>query len=1283
MIAWWGSMSINELRCAVTLLPDPLHTERGRRVIPCTPGQWLSEVVPDCCTVGQWVAVDGGRVLTREQWSTHLLVPGSDIVVYPRLTGGDTLKIVTGIIFPPLGVYWGLRAAGLPTWASGLLAGGPFGFAFTAIENIMAGKPSPANVPSTSSDLSASATYGFSGIQNSTRVGAPIPVVYGKHRVGGQILNTYVETRNDSDVVHMLLALSEGEISLIQGVEINGQPIANYTGIVKQERLGLNSQTAIGLFGDKTATTYQAEGQLSTTFITYTTQGENLNGFVVKLTFPGGLFRVHETGSLVMASVSIEVDYKLSSSGTWITGPRQTIGDNRRAVMRRQIRVDGLAAGRYDIRVRRTTAESADSTLVDAIVREAVTEVINDGYTYPNVALLSVEAVATNQLSGGIPRVTAEVLGVKVKRFFLNLTYVVEWSQNPAWVVFDMLTNERYGHGRFTWRVLRTGTGLNVTTGSATFTGTTTSWTAATLRRGDVLHDPVGQAVGIVKTINYGTQSGTFEQVWGGPTATNRAYEVRSNDLDIGSFDTWGKFCQEEVPNGAGGIEARAQVDMVFDAEREDVWSAVLRICGVGQAALVKTGNYIRVKVEHETNPVQLFTMANIKADSFEEAFLSLKDRSNIFEVQFLNRENGYQQDMVVLEDPLIATNSEQPRRKTISGYGITRSSHALRLARFNQRVNRLVTRTITFEVGLDAVACEPGDVIRFQHDIPQWGYGGRIGTGSTGSTIVLDRTVTIEASKTYELLVRHDNDSIETATVTTSPGTVTTVTVTPSFAQAPAKGEVWAFGETLISTKPFRVVTIERTQELDARITAVEYSDALYDETGLTAANAVQYSSLSDLLGPPGPVKNLTILQVDGVEQSVWVSFTPPGSANFKTANIYRVDGGAKTLLGQSATGSFPVSGLRVGEIFTVKVTSVSSLGGESDYTAAPVAGMTVTVIPPPDVPTLVLEGDRLRWNYPNKPRDLAGFLVRFRPGTSSNWENATPAHDNILLTTDLQIFRRSGVQTFLVKAVDLAGNESTNPRALTVDFGLVDAENIIDITNHRTLGWPGTYANASVLSGDLKADSSATFWTVDSAGFWSGNETALMWTSVYSEMTYEFTVFPTADQADGTLKLPLTMSGEWSLQYRSDSSRPMWSPAGSTPMWSSASEAMWEPPGDYTQWPGQLDHLREQLYFIRITGHAGTVQAALQELSVVIDVPDKIETLEDVSIAAGGTRLVLSGTPRKIVSVRCALEDDGGSAAYAKVMDKNAALGPLVKVFNSSNVATTGVVDAVVHWY
>lgn len=1275
------SMAPDSIEPRLIILRDPLSPSRSREVVPCERGQWLSEVMPSECLTEQWVAVCNGAVLERQSWDAHLLVPGEEVLVYPKLQG-TVGKIVSGVVFPPLGVYWALRHAGLPSWASGLLTGGPIGMQFfPSIENIMSGRPSaPANKPATTTDLSASPTYGFSGITNSTRIGAPIPVVYGRHRVGGQLLNTFVTTNDNSDVIHMLLALSEGEIVQVVNIEINEQPLANYTGVTYGVRTGTNGQSSIGLFGDKSATTFEADSSLTTTMITYTTQGTNLTGFSIRLIFPGGLFRLDTQGRFDSTAVPVEVDYKLTSSGTWIAGPRVTYAEATRAALRRDLRVDSLSPGQYDIRIRRTTTESTDSNKVDTVRRESITELTNDGYIYPNTALLFVSAMATNQLSGGMPRLTAEVIGVKVKIWFSDYTYVVGYTQNPAWIVFDMLTNARYGHGRFTWRTTYETGGLTVTNGSKNFSGTGTGWTAMTLRKGDVLHDRFGLAIGVVDTINYSTQSGTLVDDWRGPSRVNAVYEVRSNDVDILSFVEWAEFCDELVPDGHGGTEPRAQCDMVFDSEGETIWSAVLRICGIGQASVVKVGNSIRIRIERAESPVQLFTMANIKADSFEEVFLPLKDRNNIFEVQFLNAANGYRQDVVVLEDPLL--NSEQLRRKTVSGYGITRSSHAARLARFNQRANRYVTRMITFEVGIDAVACEPGDVISFQHDIPQWGYGGRALAGSTSTTIVLDHPVTLVSGKVYEVLIVHRDDSRETKTVTTGAGTVSTLTISGSWAQIPAVHEIWAFGEKTISTKPFRVVTIERTQELDARITAIEYVAAVYDESGLVPANAVQYSALTDLMGPPGQVKHLTILEQGGTDLSVWVSFSPPGSANFKTANIYRIDSGVKVLLGQSATGAFPVSGLRGGETFTVKVTTVSSLGGESSYATAPVASIIVTPVNPPNVPTLVLEGDRLRWNYPNPPRDLAGFLVRFRPGTSQAWSSATPAHNNLLLSTDLQIFRRQGIQTFLVKAVDTYGNESLLPKALTVSFDAAETENIVIETNHRALGWPGAVSGGSVVGGDLQADAVEAFWTSDVATMWSPDASTTMWAAVYGEMRYDFTILPTADLLDATLKMPLTMSGEWSLEYQPESSALMWSATSSAAMWGSAGASMWDATGAYTQWPGQLDHLREQQYRVRVVGHAGTEQAILQQLSVVYDVPDLVEILENVPIASGGTRLALRRSYRSIVSARVTLEDDGGSAAYAKVMDKSLA-GPLIQCFTTAGAATTGMVDVVVHGY
>lgn len=1277
----------------VVLLRNPLEPSRSREVLACQAGQWLHEALPADCRPETWVAVDAGRVLTAEEWTDRLLVPGDELIVYPRLQG-TVGKIVSGIIFPPLGVYWALRYAGLPSWASGLLTGGLIGMQyFPSIENIMSGKPSPPNVPKATSDLAGSNTYGFSGIVNGTRIGAPIPVVYGEHRVGGQLISAYVSTSGNNDRLNLLYALSEGEIFHIEAIEINEQPTANYLGVYTELRNGANSQTLIGLYGDKAASTFDAQATLTTAFITWTSSGTNLNGFEIKVTFPGGLYAINsETGGFALTNVSVEVDYKLHAAGSWTTGPRVTYRDARRTVIRQTIRIDSLASGQYDIRIRRTNNEATGSSKVDTVQRETITELVNDGYTYPNVALLSVSALATNQLSGGLPRVTARVFGVKIKRWNVAglSVYQEVWTNNPAWIVFDMLTNERYGHGRFTWKVrYSTGT-ISVTNGSAAFSGSGTGWTAATLRKGDLLHVrytlggfPAG-AVAEVESIDYDTQTGTFGPIWWqGDTMSNVAYEVRSNDLDIASFAAWANFCDEFVPDGKGGTEKRATCDFVCDADQENIWSAVLRICGIGQASAVKTGTYIKIKIERASAPVQVFNMANIKADTFEEIFLPLKDRANIFEVQFLNAADNYAQDLVVLEDPDLFTNSEQPRRKTISGYGITRSSHAARMARFSQKANLYVTRTISFEAALDAVTCEPGDVIRFQHDIPQWGYGGRALAGSTGNTIVLDRAVTIESGKTYEVLVRHADDSIETKTVTTGVGTVSTLTISGTWGNTPAPHDLWAFGETAISTKPFRVISLERTQDLDVRITAVEYNAAVYDDSSINETNQVQYSSLASLTGPPGNVKDLIMLEQIDATQSIWVSWSPPGSPHFKAGRVYRTDNGIPVFLGESTNGSFAISDVPSGELVRVIVTSVSSAGVESSLETAPTAEIIRSSIYPPDVQGLVLEGERLRWSYPDPPRDLDGFLVRFRPGNSTDWAEATPAHAHVLRVTDFQIFKRQGSQTFLVKAVDRYGNESLTAKALTVTYDGVITDNIILTEDHRTLGWPGTLTAGSLIAGDLKADASATFWTGDAALMWSAVSTNTMWTAAFAEMTYEFTVLPTAEQLDAMLKLDLQMAGLWSIDYQADSSAVMWQADPLTAMWSGDDTVMWSAVGPYMQWPGQIDHLKRQFYTIRIIGHPGMVQAVLEELSVIFDVRDIIETLEDVPIASIGTRLGLTSSFRQIVSVRTALNDDGGDGAYVKVLDKNPTLGPLVKVFDSSDVATTGVVDAVVHGY
>jgi hypothetical protein len=84
-----------------------------------------------------------------------------------------------------------------------------------------------------------------------------------------------------------------------------------------------------------------------------------------------------------------------------------------------------------------------------------------------------------------------------------------------------------------------------------------------------------------------------------------------------------------------------------------------------------------------------------------------------------------------------------------------------------------------------------------------------------------------------------------------------------------------------------------------------------------------------------------------------------------------------------------------------------------------------------------------------------------------------------------------------------------------------------------------------------------------------------------------------------------------------------------------------------------------------------------------VLVDVPDILEYFEDVAIAAAGTRLPITKTYRVIKSVQVTVQDDGGSAASALILDKDATLGPTIKTINNSRTGVDGTIDAVVQGY
>ncbi len=262
---------------------------------------------------------------------------------------------------------------------------------------------------------------------------------------------------------------------------------------------------------------------------------------------------------------------------------------------------------------------------------------------------------------------------------------------------------------------------------------------------------------------------------------------------------------------------------------------------------------------------------------------------------------------------------------------------------------------------------------------------------------------------------------------------------------------------------------------------------------------------------------------------------------------------------------------------------------------------------------------------------------------------------------------------------------------------------------------GWTGTKTNCTVVTGDLKADSetdgyfwpgeatailwpvldSDPFWPaadsddlwpdVPDLTFWNVDDAALFWQQVFKAMRYEVFFIPGLGLTPSRLTVPVEVTaGVYSLTYRGDGSDDLWPIADADFLWPATDpEFFWPDNLDpFLPWPGQID-AAHQRYDFRLDVEGGPVQGDVAQMKFELDVPDVVEELPEVSVSGITTRLPITKTYRVISTVSLTLFEDGGLARTAKWLDKDPNLGPLVEVFDSSNLVTSGKVDARVKGY
>jgi predicted phage tail protein len=173
----------------------------------------------------------------------------------------------------------------------------------------------------------------------------------------------------------------------------------------------------------------------------------------------GSLFYVNkDNGDVKGGFVSFNIQIQADGGGI-IVNDNKVIGGKSRGPVDFEYEYSLSGNGPWIVSVERTLADPVSTTESNDLYFKAIVGIINQSFRYPNTALLGLKIGAENFSS--VPTVAADMLGVKIKipqnynpiartySGIWNGTFKTEWSNNPVWVFYDLLTNTRYGAGQF------------------------------------------------------------------------------------------------------------------------------------------------------------------------------------------------------------------------------------------------------------------------------------------------------------------------------------------------------------------------------------------------------------------------------------------------------------------------------------------------------------------------------------------------------------------------------------------------------------------------------------------------------------------------------------------------------------------------------------------------------------------------------------------------------------------------------------------------------------------
>lgn len=1222
---------------------------------------------------------------------TYIPDDGDEILVAPKV-GKKAFRWILPATLVLVGAALGAGIIGgqmLIGWRIGL------SLAATMIGNHMIEKMTKPAVDLTNTEQSN--TYGWGTPSTLTGQGYVLPVLYGTVKTAGLMLQRHVVSDGDKQYLSILYCLAQGPIDSITDIKLNGNPLTNYQNCEIETRMGTNTQTVMKNFNDSYADTALAY-ELNNDSVWHTVQcdGNDAQGLEITLSFPQGLYHSNDRGNPDWTGVTIEAQYRKVGDTDWTKipiwcenwqwEPPSGLVYHKRDWFRGAFGVESW----WGYHWREDCGTFAGYEVDYTYTRHGKTHTVytrdEDGnriekWTYSMSLADYKKKILDSHAGDGVIRQKKtdafyrvyDVYGLEPAQYEVRVrcTHKDDTSTRTAnkiqWVGITQII---YDDFRYPGKALL---GLKALA-TDQLSGSDPQLTCLISRSLVWVWNPDTKAY---------EQKPAANPAWAAYDILHQCRKLTSVDgkdsfvvtgipyenIDYDAFNAWADMCD------ANNID----FNYLYDSAMK-LYDALQYPCRVGYGAIVLIGTKVSCIFDAASEPVQLFTVANLKKDSFSNEYQSTDDRANCIEVSFMNKDKNYERDVLAVYSDSY-NESDTPQQPTqIELMGCTDVNQAYRYGAYKLRSNKYEIRTASFEAFADAIACQIGDVILVQEDIMDWGVGGRI-VAIDGNVVTIDQPADNLPDVTTMLIRSNSTDKLSYYNISSIAGNKVTLASAPSDAEP---GCIYVIGHKGHEAKKFRVLSISASHSDETRIIqAIEYYPELYD---MDVTNLPEIERYDNTVEPP---KNLILSTekyceadstITNLVHATWIN---PRTLNPVVMEISN-DGEnwmyEKKFVSGETQCTLNVLSMKT---YYVRLCAVNDVGIKSEYCTNNILTNGTDALPP-DVKTINVEkmasGLRRYWwdfDYPS-PNDIKGFRIKYTQGSELNWDAGIPVQEGLIVTQPYETQTvRQGTHAVMIKAVDNAGNESNNFAYCILDLGDLLEQNVLVENDFKADTWKALTSNTGKIMQDgyIHAVNDVYMWPTATGYRWS-NADDFAWETNFKQ--YEVLTRMTAP-ASGQFWLEYDIDGPAIVYYRKALSTPYWRKIDcNRPFWQKDSADSTDYPIANDLWKQYSDRLyvnKGDWIEIKIVALNNTSrETVIKSLKAFIDVPDRNEHFEDLKVPAEGITLPIVTPNYKTVVCHLDAIQDSGTAVGLKILSRTPCVIQLIDVKGN---AVSGVAD------